>query len=247
MIKSPLVVWAIDLDSADSLSAQYLQSGGDLNNNRGFTPQKHLAITKQRVHQNLGFWTPCLSTRDRQIKACPDGFHDIGMIGQGSVYAFDNYKVVGGCNGRLNRVFCLRNDLVEQKCQWSRTVDGGKFCDDSCPHGTWFLTQNTQPAGDRFACAHGSYVAVCCQDIIPATSQCPTTAFDVMSSGGMANTGNAANAFGFGAATGLAKRDGNGSALEAPKRKRANNNGRRVFLSSAFNPLVSFHQLTLYV
>lgn len=234
MTEFHLVVWAIDLDSADSLTAQYLQSGGDLKNNNGFSPQKQLATKKQRGMTSLGFWTPCLSYSDRKKRACPGGFHDIGMVGQGKVYDFDHFKEFNGCNGRLNRVFCLRNDLIEQKCQWHRDPKGGKFCDDSCPPGTQFLTQNTQPAGDRSACAHGTYIAICCEDLLSATAQCPASSFDSAFSGGMANTGNAANSYSFGAAVSKKlKRDENGSALEAPKKKRQNNSGGRVFLPSA--------------
>lgn len=115
------VVWAIDLDSTDSLSGQFLESGGDSNNRNNFLSQKSLATKKQNNLQRLAFWTPCMSDKDRR---CPGGYHEIGMVGHGNVFDFDLYKEIEGCKGRLNRLLCMRDDVLEVKCQWHRNSKG---------------------------------------------------------------------------------------------------------------------------
>jgi len=115
------VVWAIDLDSADSLSAQYLESGSTMDNRNGFESQKTLAKRKQNHLQQLGFWTPCMTDKDR---ACPGSYHQIGIVGHRNVYDFDHFKEVESCHGGLNRLLCIRIDLIGQKRQWHRNAKG---------------------------------------------------------------------------------------------------------------------------
>jgi hypothetical protein len=71
-----------------------------------------------------------------------------------------------------------------------RQSDGSKICDKSCPDNTIFLTQNTHPAGDKTDCAHGSFIAVCCNDLQVLTSVCKNQySADYIFSGGLSGAG----------------------------------------------------------
>lgn len=67
------VVWAVDLDSADSLSAQFLKSGGTSIDSNGFEVRKLRADNKQSVANKIAYWTPCMSDSDRKKLGCPGG------------------------------------------------------------------------------------------------------------------------------------------------------------------------------
>ncbi len=67
------VVWAVDLDNQDSLSAEYLSSGGTMNDTNGFELKKKKLENIQSLGDNLGVWTPCMSEKDRREQGCPAG------------------------------------------------------------------------------------------------------------------------------------------------------------------------------
>jgi chitinase len=67
------MVWALDLDNADSQSAQYLNSGGNMTNTNGFSIAKKAADTQQAVAAKLAFWTPCMTEKERKVLGCPGG------------------------------------------------------------------------------------------------------------------------------------------------------------------------------
>lgn len=62
----------------------------------------------------------------------------------------------------------------------------GKICDGRCPPGTFLLSQNSQPAGDRTSCRSGSYVPICCQGWSINQAVCPSSSWESTFSGGMA-------------------------------------------------------------
>lgn len=70
---SHVVVWALDLDNADSQSAQYLNLGGNMTNTNGFSIAKKAADTQQAVAAKLAFWTPCMTEKERKVLGCPGG------------------------------------------------------------------------------------------------------------------------------------------------------------------------------
>lgn len=73
-----------------------------------------------------------------------------------------------------------------------------KLCDSCCPAGTVFLTQNSHPAGDRTDCAHGSYISVCCDDLVSTAEFCPNEPlYDSLLSGGISGSGSSDNAYVF--------------------------------------------------
>jgi hypothetical protein len=51
----------------------------------------------------------------------------------------------------------------------------GKICDGHCPLGTFLLSQNDMPAGDKTACKSGTYVPICCSSWSIDSYICPTT------------------------------------------------------------------------
>jgi hypothetical protein len=88
------------------------------------------------------------------------------------------------------RLLCLNNEILEDNCHWNRQSDGSKICDKSCPDNTIFLTQNTHPAGDKTDCAHGSFIAVYCNDLQVLTSVCKNQySADYILSGGLSGAG----------------------------------------------------------
>jgi hypothetical protein len=165
------VVWAIDLDNKDSQAAQYLNSGGDMTNSNGFTRQKKVADTKQAYTGKLAYWTPCMSEKQRSDTGCPHGYHEM-LVGHGKTFDSEAFEQSTGCHGKNNRLLCLNNELVGKNCGWMRNSDGSKICDQGCPDGTIFLTQNTHPAGDKTDCAHGTFISVCCDDLVTLASVC---------------------------------------------------------------------------
>lgn len=70
-------------------------------------------------------------------------------------------------------------------------IPQSKICDKGCPDGTIFLTQNTHPAGDKTDCAHGTFVAACCEDLLTLASVCRSQySADLIFSGGISGAGN---------------------------------------------------------
>jgi chitinase len=67
------VVWAVDLDDADSISAQFLKSGGSNADSNGFSIKKLKADNQQAVANKIAYWTPCMSDSDRKKLGCPGG------------------------------------------------------------------------------------------------------------------------------------------------------------------------------
>ena len=67
------VVWALDLDDADSQSAQYLNSGGTKSDSKGFSIAKLQADTAQNIAGKLAYWTPCMTEEERRRLGCPGG------------------------------------------------------------------------------------------------------------------------------------------------------------------------------
>ncbi|KAH2126825.1 hypothetical protein KXV35_005646, partial [Aspergillus fumigatus] len=199
------MVWALDLDNADSQSAQYLNSGGNMTNTNGFSIAKKAADTQQAVAAKLAFWTPCMTEKERKVLGCPGGYHEL-LVGHGKVYDADDFRAVEGCHGSLNRLLCLSNEAVGRNCAWNRRPDGSKICDQRCPKGTIYLTQNTHPAGDKKDCAHGTYISVCCEDIETIAQVCPNQySSDIIFSGSFSNMGAVDSSFSLKSAT--SKRD----------------------------------------
>ncbi|KAF2732643.1 hypothetical protein EJ04DRAFT_304974 [Polyplosphaeria fusca] len=185
-----VMVWALDLDNADSQAAQYLNSGGDMTNSNGFTREKMVADTKQAYTGKLAYWTPCMSEKQRRDTGCPPGYHEL-LIGHGKTYDSEAFEQSTGCHGKNNRILCLNNELVQKNCGWNRNSDGSKICDRACPDGTLFLTQNTHPAGDKSDCAHGTFIAVCCEDLLTLASVCKSQySADFIFAGGMSGAGS---------------------------------------------------------
>lgn len=147
-----------------------------------------------------------MSEKQRRDTGCPPGYHEI-LVGHGKTFDSEAFEESTGCHGKDNRILCLNNELVGKGCNWNRNSDGvcqelrlmitanqipqSKICDKGCPEGTIFLTQNTQPAGDKTDCAHGSFIAVCCEDLLTLASMCKSQySADFIFSGGMSGAGN---------------------------------------------------------
>ncbi|KAI8933458.1 hypothetical protein NX059_010072 [Plenodomus lindquistii] len=185
-----LMVWALDLDDQDAQAAQYLNSGGTMDNSKGYIRQKQVADKKQSLTGKLAYWTPCMSDKTRKEKGCPGGYHEI-LVGHGKTFDSDAFEQSTGCHGKDNRLLCLNNEVVAKNCNWNRKTDGSKVCDKTCPEGTIFLTQNTHPAGDKTDCAHGSFISVCCEDLMVLSDVCPNQySADLIFSGGISGAGS---------------------------------------------------------
>lgn len=46
------------------------------------------------------------------------------LVGHGKVYDADLNKEAEGCHGNLNRVLCLSNEVIANRCQWNRKNSG---------------------------------------------------------------------------------------------------------------------------
>ncbi|EDP48562.1 class V chitinase, putative [Aspergillus fumigatus A1163] len=132
------MVWALDLDNADSQSAQYLNSGGNMTNTNGFSIAKKAADTQQAVAAKLAFWTPCMTEKERKVLGCPGGYHEL-LVGHGKVYDADDFRAVEGCHGSLNRLLCLSNEAVGRNCAWNRRPDGVRD-NSKCIICTWLIS-----------------------------------------------------------------------------------------------------------
>ncbi|PVI07196.1 glycoside hydrolase family 18 protein [Periconia macrospinosa] len=120
---SGIMVWALDLDNQDSQTAQYLNSGGTMNNSNGFDRQKRVVNKKQALTGKLGYWTPCMSEKARKSTGCPGGYHEL-VVGHGKAYDSDALKETTGCHGKDNRILCLNNEVQAKNCNWNRQKDG---------------------------------------------------------------------------------------------------------------------------
>ena len=74
------MVWALDLDNQDAQAAQYLNSGGTMDDKKGYSRQKQTADKKQALTGKLAYWTPCMSEKTRKEKGCPGGEHGLYVI-----------------------------------------------------------------------------------------------------------------------------------------------------------------------
>ncbi len=141
------VVWALDLDNADSPSAQYLRSRARMAESNELNLQKNAANQHQAIARPLAYWTPCMTEQERRNLGCPGGvsllprprwypcrmtanvwtsvpgYHEL-LVGHGKVYNADTASEVDGCHGSLNRILCLSNEVVERNCNWNRNTDG---------------------------------------------------------------------------------------------------------------------------
>lgn len=189
------VVWALDLDP-DASSALDLNTRA---NGASSLSRKALkSVQKQQSAQAALFWTPCLSDSDR---VCPIGYSPL-LQGHGKVFDMDLQATRNGCSGRQNRVLCVPKSLQLKNCDWNRQASGGvgsycvtcvclantlqgKNCNGKCPSGTFLLSQNSQPAGDRASCRSGTYVAICCEDFTINTDICPADSFGALLGGQM--------------------------------------------------------------
>lgn len=118
-----LVAWAIDLDTTGE-SAFNLQGGklDDTTTTSAKFVEKRTAMNMQNNAQASVFWTRCLNDRDPD-RHCPPGFHEI-VTGHGKVFDAEHADLAPGCHGNQNRVLCMNNLIIENKCSWNRNSNG---------------------------------------------------------------------------------------------------------------------------
>lgn len=117
------MAWAIDLDTTGN-SAFHLQ-GGELDDTTSTSAkfvEKRIAMNTQNNAQASVFWTRCLNDRDPD-RHCPPGFHEI-VTGHGKVFDAEHAAVSSGCHGNQNRVLCMNNLMIANKCSWNRNSNG---------------------------------------------------------------------------------------------------------------------------
>lgn len=51
------------------------------------------------------------------------GFHEL-LVGHGKVFDADTHKQVEGCHGSLNRLLCMSNEMIGNRCAWNRKNTG---------------------------------------------------------------------------------------------------------------------------
>jgi len=117
------VVWAIDLDTSGQSTFNMQDSGNlDGSTSPGMFFQKKTAITTQNKIQTMVFWTRCLKDNSAD-RHCPSGYHEIA-VGHGRTFDGERQEVSSGCHGKENRVLCMHNMLIEDRCAWNRDGNG---------------------------------------------------------------------------------------------------------------------------
>ena len=92
-----------------------------MTNSNAYSSKKVIGNNKQASAQTGLFWSPCLNNKDRK---CPYGYH-VFLEGHGKVFDADlNLQVAGGCKGGDNRVLCVPNSLILDRCNWYRDAKG---------------------------------------------------------------------------------------------------------------------------